>query len=164
LDGDADLLPVALLEADAGRLAVLGIGHGNLGDRHRRFEAVDATLRVGLARLAVTGSDVHALDDDLAFLRHDLLDGAGAALVLAREHDDVVALLDLGGGHYSTSGASEMIFMNPRPRSSRTTGPKIRVPIGSSFLLTRTAAFESKRITLPSGRRTSFFVRTITAR
>ena len=57
-----------------------------------------------------------------------------------------------------------MIFMCLRARSSRTTGPKIRVPIGSSFLLTRTAAFQSKRITEPSGRRMSLAVRTITAR
>ena len=32
---------------------------------------------------------------------------------------------------YSTSGASEMIFMNRRSRSSRETGPNTRVPIGS---------------------------------
>ena len=59
---------------------------------------------------------------------------------------------------------AQMIFMKPFERSSRTTGPKIRVPIGSSFLFTSTAALVSKRITLPSGRRTSLRVRTITAR
>ena len=32
---------------------------------------------------------------------------------------------------YTTSGASEMIFMNRRSRSSRATGPKMRVPRGS---------------------------------
>src|SRR4051812_19427630 len=32
---------------------------------------------------------------------------------------------------YSTSGASEIIFMNRRSRSSRATGPNTRVPIGS---------------------------------
>ena len=37
-----------------------------------------------------------------------------------------------------------MIFMCFLARSSRTTGPKIRVPIGSSFLLTSTAALLSK--------------------
>ena len=36
-------------------------------------------------------------------------------------------------------------------RSSRGTGPKMRVPIGSFLLSTSTAAFLSKRITLPSG-------------
>src|SRR5262245_25122158 len=55
---------------------------------------------------------------------------------------------------YSTSGASDTIFMNRSERSSRVTGPKIRVPIGSSFGLSSTAAFESKRTSEPSGRRT----------
>ena len=33
-------------------------------------------------------------------------------------------------GIYSTSGASEMIFMKRFSRSSRATGPKMRVPRG----------------------------------
>src|ERR1700758_2772774 len=53
--------------------------------------------------------------------------------------------------------------MNFRARSSRVTGPKIRVPIGSPCLLMSTAALRSKRIELPSARRISFAVRTITA-
>ena len=53
-----------------------------------------------------------------------------------------------------------MIFMWFLARSSRGTGPKIRVPIGSFLLSTSTAAFLSKRITLPSGRRMSLAVRT----
>src|SRR5690606_15581968 len=126
--------------------------------------AVDAALRARLARLAVAGGDVDSVDHDLAVLRQDLRHGAGAALVLARQNNDLVTLLDLRGGHHSTSGASEIIFMKPFERSSRTTGPKMRVPIGSSFLFTSTAALVSKRITLPSGRRTSLRVRTITAR
>src|SRR4030095_512407 len=44
---------------------------------------------------------------------------------------------------YSTSGASEMIFMKRRSRSSRATGPNTRVPIGSLFLFTSTAAVRS---------------------
>jgi hypothetical protein len=48
-------------------------------------------------------------------------------------------------------------------RSSRVTGPKMRVPIGSSFGLRSTAAFVSKRTTEPSGRRTPLAVRTTTA-
>src|SRR3546814_18838789 len=86
------------------------------------------------------------------------------ALVLAGQDDDAITLLDPGSSHHSTSGASEMIFMCLRARSSRTTGPKIRVPNGSSFLLTSTAAFESKRITEPSARRMYFALRTMTAR
>jgi large subunit ribosomal protein L14 len=51
-----------------------------------------------------------------------------------------------------------------RARSSRVTGPKTRVPIGSFWRLISTAALRSKRIALPSMRRISFAVRTITAR
>src|SRR5574337_91863 len=63
----------------------------------------------------------------------------------------------------STSGASETIFMDFSLRSSRVTGPKMRVPIGSSLLLRRTAALPSKRISEPSARRTPLAVRTTTA-
>jgi hypothetical protein len=45
-----------------------------------------------------------------------------------------------------TSGASETIFMNRFSRSSRATGPKTRVPIGSPASLTRTAELLSKRM------------------
>jgi hypothetical protein len=56
-----------------------------------------------------------------------------------------------------------MIFMNCSLRSSRVTGPKIRVPISSRLLSSSTAALVSKRITEPSVRRTPLRVRTITA-
>src|SRR5690606_17566112 len=42
-----------------------------------------------------------------------------------------------------TSGASETIFMNLLSRSSRPTGPKMRVPRGSPSFLRMTAAFSS---------------------
>ena len=45
-----------------------------------------------------------------------------------------------------TSGASEMIFMNRFSRSSRATGPKTRVPIGSLLSLISTAALVSNRM------------------
>ena len=67
------------------------------------------------------------------------------------------------GSNYNTSGASEMIFMNCTLRSSRVTGPKIRVPMGSSLFVSNTAAFVSKRINDPSARRTPLLVRTTTA-
>src|SRR3954469_22267905 len=53
--------------------------------------------------------------------------------------------------------------MNLRARSSRATGPKMRVPMGSRSLLIRTAEFPSNLMKLPSGRPTSRLVRTITA-
>ena len=56
---------------------------------------------------------------------------APLAAVLARDDPDRVVLLDVDAWHgYSTSGASEMIFMNRFSRSSRATGPKMRVPRG----------------------------------
>ncbi len=49
--------------------------------------------------------------------------------------------------------------MNFSVRSSRVTGPKIRVLIGCSLLLFKiTHALLSKRMTEPSGRRTPFLV------
>src|SRR5229473_1438958 len=56
-----------------------------------------------------------------------------------------------------------MIFMKFFERSSRVTGPKMRLPIGSFCLVISTAALVSKRIRLPSGRRIGVAVRTITA-
>ena len=53
-----------------------------------------------------------------------------------------------------------MIFIWFLARSSRGTGPKIRVPIGSPWLLISTAALESKRMVEPSLRLMSFAVRT----
>jgi hypothetical protein len=57
-----------------------------------------------------------------------------------------------------------MIFMNFLARSSRATGPKMRVPIGSFSLVMSTAELPSKRMKLPSARGSSFEVRTMTAR
>src|SRR4051812_12351776 len=45
---------------------------------------------------------------------------------------------------YNTSGARETIFMYPLSRNSRATGPKIRVPRGSSAWLSNTTALSSK--------------------
>src|ERR1700721_12465 len=94
-----------------------------------------ALLRLGL--LLVTLDEVDATDQRFALGRTDLEHLAGAALVATVQHDDLVTLPDLGS-HHSTSGASEMIFMWFLARSSRGTGPKIRVPPGSAWFLIRT--------------------------
>src|SRR5208282_3906735 len=94
-------------------------------------------------------------------VRQHFDDGALAALVAAGDQNHHVALANLL--HHNTSGASEMIFMNCTLRSSRVTGPKMRVPMGSSLLVSSTAALVSKRISDPSARRTPLFVRTTTA-
>src|SRR5439155_6864222 len=64
---------------------------------------------------------------------------------------------------HNTSGAKLTIFKNFFSRSSLATGPKTRVPTGSPASLISTAAFWSKRIYVPSRRRCSFRVRTMTA-
>src|SRR5204862_4164326 len=87
-------------------------------------------------------------------------DLAAAALVLAGDDDHLVVGADL---HQSTSGASETIFMNPPSRSSRATGPKMRVPRGLLAASMITAAFSSKAMYVPSSRLKDFFVRTTTA-
>src|SRR5277367_3682931 len=117
----------------------------------------------GLRCLAsVAAHEIDAGDDRPAFGRHYLANLASLALVAPGHDNDRVALLDLGG-HHSTSGASEMIFTWFLALSSRGTGPKIRVPTGSDWLLISTAALRSKRITEPSGRRMSLRTRTTTA-
>src|SRR4029077_10310365 len=160
--GDSDLLAVRLeLEADPGRLAVLGIGERDVGQVDRQLLGDDAALLLcGLALVAL--DHVDAARERAVVFRTHLHALAGAALVAAGQHDDLVALADLGR-HHSTSGASEMIFMWFLARSSRGTGPKIRVPTGSDWLLISTAALRSKRMTEPSGRRMSLRTRTTTA-
>ena len=49
-------------------------------------------------------------------------------------------------------------------RSSRATGPKMRVPRGLRWASMITAAFSSNAIVVPSSRPNGFFVRTTTAR
>src|SRR4051812_12918638 len=110
LDRNADLLAVLRLETNARRLAVLGRDR-DLRNVHRCLAALQATLRVRLGRLAVTGGDVHARHDNLAVLGQRLGDVTRLALVLAGQDDDAVTLLDPCSRHHSTSGASEMIFM-----------------------------------------------------
>ena len=81
---------------------------------------------------AVHALDHHVLGVDAAQHR------AALALVAAGDHHHLVALLD--ALHQSTSGASETIFMKRSVRSSRVTGPKMRVPIGSSLAVSSTTA------------------------
>src|SRR5699024_1382689 len=96
----------------------------------------------------VLGDVVDALDDDAVLVGQDLenlalLAAVAATLRLcARDDLNQVALLDLRHDQM-TSGARETIFMNFLSRSSRPTGPKIRVPRGSPSFFRMTAAFSS---------------------
>src|ERR1700730_4891726 len=148
------------LDPDA--IALLGarVPDGNLRHRQRHLLLDDAALLARLrVRLLVLLHHVHALHDHAAVGEH-LDHRATAALVTAGQHHHLIAFADL---FHSTSGAREMIFMNCTLRSSRVTGPKMRVPIGSSLLVSRTAASPSKRISEPSATRTPRRVRTTTA-
>ena len=88
-------------------------------------------IRERVVRQPVPGDRVHPQDL------------AGLATVLAAGEDDLVSGADLHS-HYSTSGARETIFMKLRSRSSRATGPKMRVPRGLLAASMITAAFSSK--------------------
>src|SRR3954449_7198478 len=152
---------VVLAVADPGRLVLGGDLHHVAHVDGRLVRDDPALLGSALAR-ADAGVLLHpadALHQDLLDLREGGDDAALGALVLAGQHDDGVALLDLHGrglpalgllgwlshGH-NTSGASEMIRMKRLSRSSRPTGPKMRVPRGSPLSRMITAAFSSKRM------------------
>ena len=90
----------------------------------------DAALGILLVRLLVLLHPADTFDDDLILVADDLENATTRALVTTGDHDDFVVFLD-ARSHHTTSGASEMIFMKRLPRSSRATGPKKRVPIGS---------------------------------
>src|SRR5436190_194202 len=107
--GNAHARAVLLnLPADAGRLAVLGIGIGDIGEVDRRLLGDDAAFRLRRL-LLVTLDHVDAAHERASLARTHLDHLAGATLVATGEHDDLVALADFCS-HYRTSGASDMIF------------------------------------------------------
>src|SRR5215203_4176846 len=164
--GHAHALPVlGAAHPDTRRLAVLGVQERHVGDVDGTlpFDHADLRIRARGVRARVPLDDVDALDVDPVLGRLDADDLPGLALVLARDHDHGVVGLQLHGHGYRTSGASETIFMNPPSRSSRATGPKMRVPRGLFWASMITAAFSSKAMYVPSSRPNSFFVRTTTA-
>src|ERR1700710_126058 len=148
--GDADCATVIQHpEADLGRLVGNRVHQFQVRQMDCRFLFDDPAWLAHAGRLGVAFGDADPLHDGAVVFREDLQHGTAAALIGPRDNDDVVALAD-ASGHYKTSGAREMIFMNFLPRSSRTTGPKMRVPIGSCCLLISTAALRSKRIAGPA--------------
>src|SRR5688572_2003756 len=102
-----------------------------------------AALRLEVPLDHVDVLDAHAPRVTVA---HDLEDLAGLALVFFAASDDLDGVTLLDAVLHKTSGASDTIFMNFLARSSRATGPKMRVPIGSLSLLINTAPLLSKRM------------------
>src|SRR3712207_702752 len=141
--------------ADPGRL-VLGVDHHHVAHVDGRLLRDDPALlgaALGRADAGVLLDAADALHEDLLVLRVGGDDAALGALVPAGQDEDGVALLDLHGRRLlvvshgqSTSGAREMIRMKRLSRSSRPTGPKMRVPRGSPLSRMMTAAFSSKRM------------------
>src|ERR1700722_12799785 len=118
--------------------------------------AVDIQNTAGLALIAA-GDDLHRI----VFLNLDFQLGPGVVL-MPRSNLRVRHNVKSPRRLYITSGASETIFIYFLSRNSRATGPNTRVPIGSPISDINTAAFESKRIYVPSLRRVSLRIRTIT--
>src|SRR5690606_35326137 len=105
----------------------------DVADVDRRLGLDDAALLGATARLPdllVLLDVVDALDQHTVAVVQHLDDTAGLAAVLAGNDLDLVVLADALHG-YRTSGARETIRMNLRSRSSRATGPKMRVPRGA---------------------------------
>src|SRR3954468_5626237 len=150
---------VVLAVTDPGGL-VLGVDHHHVAHVDGRLLRDDAALlgtALGRADAGVLLDPADTLDQHALDLGVGGDDAALGALVLAGQDQDGVALLDLHRRRlagallvvshvHSTSGASEMIRMKRLSRSSRPTGPKMRVPRGSPLSRMMTAAFSSKRM------------------
>src|SRR4051812_7675120 len=148
---------LVLAVTDPGRL-VLGVDDHHVAHVDGRLLRDDPALLGTTLAGADPGVLLHpadALDEHLLGLRERRDDAALGSLVLAGQDDDRVALLDLHrrglparrlSHDHNTSGASEMIRMKRLSRSSRPTGPKMRVPRGSPLSRMMTAAFSSKRM------------------
>src|SRR5579875_2394684 len=104
---------------------------------------------------------VHAGDNGAVLLGAHFAHLALLTLILTGDHKHRIVLFELV--HQTTSGANDTIFMKFFSRSSRATGPKMRVPRGFCLCVRITAALSSKRMYEPSLRPYCLRVRTITA-
>src|ERR1051325_1167275 len=105
---------------------------------------------------------VDSFDDNPLLVREHREHLATLGFLGARGNHDYIAFFHMKF-HQRTSGASERIFIKFFSRSSRATGPKMRVPRGFIWLSIITMALLSNRRYEPSDRRISFLVRTTTA-
>src|ERR1035437_2836540 len=133
---------------------------------------MDSSLPV--ERLPALTADPDAAALAAGHVIHAVRHAPGLALVPPRDDLDGIFHLQVDAhrldrflfcnSHQITSGASDTIFMYFLSRNSRATGPNTRVPTGSPTSLINTAALESKRMYVPSLRRVSLRMRTITQR
>src|SRR5437660_1128465 len=146
-------------------------GFHDVGDVDGAFALDDLALRILLALAHVLFNHARAFNNHALLFGGDADDPATFAFVRAgNDYDFVVFLymkalhrITINKGPQMTSGARETIFMNFLSRSSRATGPKMRVPRGFSSLSMITMALLSKRRYEPSPRRIGWRVRTTTA-
>src|SRR5919109_4174260 len=142
--GDALAVAVGVPgQPDPRRLLVLGVDDRDVGDVDRTLllDHPDRHVRAAGQRALMALDHVQAFHVDPLLLRVGADHLAALALVLAGDHDDLVVLAD--AHRHSTSGGRLTIFMNPPSRSSRATGPKMRVPRGLFWASMITAAFSS---------------------
>src|SRR5690625_3405914 len=120
------------------------------------------------------GSHINPFYENSLLCRKYHKDFTSLAFVVSGKYQNLITFLNVQlfsrvilSGHnyniYNTSGASETIRIKFFSLSSLSTGPKIRVPTGSFSLIRITSAFSPQGLYLPSLRRISFLVRTITA-
>ena len=140
------------------RLRPTRVGAPHSGQTSCTFDACSGASRSTMPPLTffcgfgarVALDEVHAFDDDAALVGHHAQHAAALAAIAAGDDDarcrSSGSAMTAAASTHSTSGASEMIFMNRRSRSSRATGPNTRVPIGSPSSLMSTAAFRSNRM------------------
>src|SRR3569623_1635876 len=144
LHAHAPLLAVAVdLRLGAAGSAALRAPQRHVRRGQTRLFLDAAAARAALGGLGVALDHVDALDQHAILRRRQAQHAPALALLLAGDDDHQLALTDM---HHRTSGASEMLFMLFLARSSRATGPKIRVPMGSLSLSTSTAELTSKRM------------------
>lgn len=144
---DAQLVLAVLLVTDAGNLTALGADEIDVRGVDGSLLRNDAALLVGSVGLDGLLDDRNALDNDLVLGGESTQDNALLAAILTRENLTLSPfLIYIYLPNYRVSGASETIFMYFLSRSSRATGPKIRVPTGEPSLLMTTQAFSSKRM------------------
>src|SRR5690606_14004313 len=131
LRGDALLLALGVaLRAHAGGLARRRVEEHHVGGVDRGLEGDDPPLGVDRGGLAVALAEVDPLDHHAVRLAVHADDAPLLAALVAAQDADDVALADVALRHQITSGASETIFMKRFSRSSRPTGPKMRVARG----------------------------------
>src|SRR5687768_2796141 len=134
-----------------GRALFATLQDSHVRDMNRAFAFRDLPLRIVLRLLEMLFNHPHAFDEHALFARDHFKDLSGGTSKVPRDHLDVVTFPDVQlDAVHKTSGASETIFMKLRSRSSRATGPKIRVPRGFKSLSITTIALLSKRRIDPS--------------